>query len=63
MVMHRGGSNDYLGMNLDFTEPGVFQVDTIKYIEAVLDNFPEEIHKSSPTPHNEHFFRVQEEAE
>jgi hypothetical protein len=34
-----------------------------KYTEQILDEFPEEITKSSPCPHNENLFRIREESE
>jgi hypothetical protein len=61
MTIKRGGKGKYLGMNLDFTEPGVFQVDMAQYIREVIDEFPEQIVRSSPTPHSDSLFKVNEE--
>lgn len=47
-------------MYLDFTEKGVFQIEMIKYTGEIIEEFPETITKSSPTPHNEHLFNVRE---
>ena len=61
IVAKRGGKGDYLGMNLDFTETGVFQVDMMEYINKVFDDFLEEIGATSPTPHADHLFTVRDE--
>eukprot|EP00804_Cyclotella_cryptica_P011174 CCRYP_007703-RA/>CCRYP_007703-RA protein AED:0.04 eAED:0.08 QI:0/0/0/1/0/0/2/0/275 len=53
MTIKRGGKGKYLGMNLDFTELGVFQVDMLQYVKDILDGFPEQIVKTSPTPHSD----------
>eukprot|EP00804_Cyclotella_cryptica_P024335 CCRYP_015328-RA/>CCRYP_015328-RA protein AED:0.38 eAED:0.07 QI:0/0/0/0.66/0.5/0.33/3/0/529 len=61
MTIKRGGKGKYLGMNLDFTEPGVFQVDMSQYVKEVLDGFSEEIAKTSATPHSDSLFTVKDE--
>eukprot|EP00804_Cyclotella_cryptica_P004760 CCRYP_016243-RA/>CCRYP_016243-RA protein AED:0.42 eAED:0.46 QI:0/0/0/1/0/0/2/0/171 len=61
MTVHRGGKGKYLGMHLDFTEDGVFRVDMSKYVEDVIEGFPEKIEKASPTPHSDSLFSVEEE--
>ena len=60
IVAQRGGTGDYLGMNLDFGEAGVFKVDMIDYIKKVIEEFPEEIKGSSPTPHADHLFKIRD---
>jgi len=49
-------------MDLDFSEKGVFGVSMIPYIDTILDDFPEEITRSSPCPHNQNLFRIRDEA-
>eukprot|EP00804_Cyclotella_cryptica_P005114 CCRYP_011528-RA/>CCRYP_011528-RA protein AED:0.11 eAED:0.14 QI:0/-1/0/1/-1/0/1/0/390 len=61
MTVHQGGKGKYLGMHLDFTEEGIFQVDMLKYVEDVISEFPEPIEKTSPTPHSDSLFSVDEE--
>ena len=61
MTVHRGGKGKYLGMHLDFTEDGVFQVDMSSYVEGILKEFPEPILKCSPTPHSDGLFTVRDE--
>eukprot|EP00804_Cyclotella_cryptica_P011844 CCRYP_015374-RA/>CCRYP_015374-RA protein AED:0.32 eAED:0.30 QI:0/0/0/1/1/1/3/0/311 len=60
MTVHRGGRGKYLGMYLDFTEEGIFQVDMSKYVEGVLEEFPKDIRRSSPTPHSDDLFNVKD---
>ena len=61
LVSHRGKKGDYLGMNLDFLEPGVFTVDQIPYIDSIISDFPEVITRTSPTPHADHLFKIRDE--
>jgi len=60
IVAQRGKKGEYLGMNLDFSEPEVFKVDMIDYIKNVLEDFSEEITGSSPTPHADHLFKIRD---
>ena len=61
ITVHRGGKGEYLGMLLDFTTPGVFQVDMSRYVEEILSDFPESVKKTSPTPHTDELFKVCDE--
>ena len=61
IMAKQGGKGDYLGMNLDFTEAGVFQVDMVEYIEKIFVDFPEDIGAKVPTPHAYHLFTVRDE--
>jgi hypothetical protein len=54
------GKVEYLGMNLDFTQMLVFQVDMIKYIGEVVVERTEEMTKSSFTPHNTNVFKTRD---
>eukprot|EP00804_Cyclotella_cryptica_P009375 CCRYP_018081-RB/>CCRYP_018081-RB protein AED:0.27 eAED:0.27 QI:0/-1/0/1/-1/0/1/0/175 len=60
MTVHRGGKGKYLGMHLDFTEDGVFQVDMSSYVEGIIEEFPETLSKCSPTPHSDGLFAVKD---
>lgn len=63
IVVHRGDKFTYLGMDLDYSEKGVFAISMEKYTDQVIDDFPEAITKSSPCPHNENLFRIREESD
>ena len=58
MKVSRGKVHDYLGMTLDFRTKGEVHINMTKYIEDMLQEFPEEINKSSPTPAGEHLWKV-----
>ena len=57
----RGKRHDYLAMNLDFQEKGKLKVDMVDYIKGMVDEFPEELGKSS-CPWNENLFKVDEKS-
>jgi hypothetical protein len=65
ITIHRGPKFNYLGMELDYSEKGVFGVSMVKYTTQVqvIDEFPEEITKTSSCPHNEHLFKIRDESE
>lgn len=50
-------------MYLDFTEPGVFQVDMSNYVKGILEEFPEELPRKSPSPHSDNLFNVKDKEE
>jgi hypothetical protein len=58
MTVTKGKEHRYLGMDLDYSRPGVLSVSMIKYIEDIFEDFPELIEKSSRTPHTENLFKV-----
>ena len=59
----RGDKHEYLGMDLDYSEKGVFKVSMIPYIDKIHEDFPEFIDKSAPAPHNDYLFKVRDEDE
>lgn len=61
MTVYCESKGKYLGMHLDFTEDRMFQVDMSRYIQEILNNFPERIQKSSTTPHSDTLFMVKDE--
>jgi hypothetical protein len=63
LVVHRGPIHNYLGMDLNFSQPGIAQISMINYTKKVLDNFPEAIKTSCATPATNHLFTVQDEKE
>ena len=59
VVATRGKRHDYLGMILDYTEPGKVKVDMVYYVENMVKDFPEELNAAKGRyPWNEHLFRV-----
>lgn len=63
MTVNRGKKHRYLGMDFDYTKAGVLSISMVKYIEDMIDEFPELITKTSRTPHTDNLFRVRDESE
>jgi hypothetical protein len=40
LVVHHGPIHDYLGMDLNFSQPGIAQISMINYTKKVLKDFP-----------------------
>ena len=59
--MHIRKINDYIEINLDYSETGVVQVLIIKYVQKILDKFPEESRGTSVTPVEDNLFQVRRE--
>ena len=53
----------YLGMDLDYSEPGVFKVSMIPYIDKIFKDFPEEITSGAPTPQTDYLFKIRDKAD
>jgi hypothetical protein len=58
MTIDRSEKFEFLGMQLDYSEPGVFSVDMILYIDEIIKDWPEAITKSRSCPHNANLFKV-----
>ena len=61
--INRGQTHEYLGMTLDYSEDSVFRVTMIPYIDTIMEDFPEEITKSAPSPYTENLFKTREESD
>ena len=59
----RGKKFTYLGMDMDYSEEKVLGVSMIPYIDDIINEFPEAITKTSPTPAAEYLFTVREEGQ
>jgi hypothetical protein len=57
-VAHRGKIHDYLGMELDYSEPGKVKIGMIDYVENMLRDFPEQLKDTdlSKTPAGDDLF-------
>jgi hypothetical protein len=58
----RGKKHDYLGMILDFEEPGVLRVDMRYYIENMIEDFPSNLDEKAKYPWNENLFKVDKDS-
>ena len=59
----RGKVHNFLGMDLDWSRDGVFIVSMIKYLQKIIDDFPEEIRATRATPANDNLFKIREDGE
>ncbi|KAL7464347.1 hypothetical protein ACHAXS_004676 [Conticribra weissflogii] len=60
LTINRGKRHDYLGMDLDYTTPGVLTVSMEKYTKKIIDEFPELITTPAATPAADHLFQVRD---
>ena len=63
LTIHRGKIHDYLGMDMDWTKDGQVSISMIEYLSKLLDNFIENIAKSSVTPPADYLFKIREDTE
>ena len=63
LTIHRGKIHDYLGMDMDWTKDGQVSISMIKYLIKLLDDFIENIRKSSVTPSADYLFKIREDEE
>ena len=57
----RGKVHNYLGMDIDWlTKPGFMIVSMVKYLQKIVEEFPEVIKSTSPSPAGDHLFEVRE---
>ncbi len=50
-TIHQGTSHNYLGMDLDYSEKGILKVSMTNYMDKIIEDFPEAIIGSNPSPH------------
>merc|ERR1711966_385244 len=59
LKIKRGKVFDYLGMDLDFEScPGTMIISMIKYLAAMIEEWPEELKGCTPNPHQDHHIRL-----
>ncbi len=63
LVIHHGSIHNYLGMDLNFSQPGIAQISMINYMKKVLEDFPKAITTSCATPAADHLFTVRDKKE
>ena len=51
----------FLGMDLDWSQDGVFIVSMIKYLRKIIDDFPEELHSTRDMPANDNLFTIRDD--
>ena len=60
LTIRRGKVHDYLGMTLDFTNPGKVTIRMEDYVKNMLAELPEDMDGMATTPAAEHLFTVNE---
>ena len=54
--MHMGCKHEYLGMEMEFNKDGTLDVSMFKYLQGIIDDFPEVIRGWEATPAAANFF-------
>jgi hypothetical protein len=60
VTTNRGKIHDYLGMILDYSEPGCVKVDMTENLKKILDEMPEEMDGTATTPAADYLFTIVE---
>ena len=60
--MHIGKRHDYLGMILDFTTPGILEINMSDYIQEILQDTPANLWGTSMVPAAKHLFITRPDA-
>jgi hypothetical protein len=63
LTVTRGKIHDYLGMLLDFSQPGEVTVDMVDYLKSVIAEMPDEMIGTASTPAARHLFQINENPE
>ena len=58
MAMHPGNKHDYLRIDLEFMNNGSLDVSMLKYLDSIIDKFPELITGKAATTAADHQFSV-----
>jgi hypothetical protein len=61
--MPTGKKHDYLGVDMEFNDDGTLGVLMIKYLQDVIEDFPEMITGKAATPAADHLFNVRDRKE
>jgi hypothetical protein len=61
--MHMGRKHEYLGMEMEFNKGSTLDMSMFKYLQDVIDNFPEVIRGRGATPAATHLFEVRDKKE
>ena len=61
--MHREKIHDYLGMDMDWSKDGKVTTSMIKYLFQILNEFIDEITKTSVTPSANYLFKFCEKCD
>ena len=63
-TISRGEVHDYLGMEMDFgTDPGTMIISMIKYLQKIIEEFPETLRGTKASPARDNLFEIREETD
>jgi hypothetical protein len=65
-VIHTGNVHDYLGVDHDYSDAnreGVVKMSMMKHIKKIVEDFPEEVRKSSLTPASDNLYKLRDPEE
>ena len=54
----RGKRHVYLGMTLDYSNPGEVKIDMTEYVKSMIEEFPQDLKGTVSTPANDHLLKV-----
>ena len=63
LTVHRGKVHSYLGMHFDYGTKGTVKISMIPYTKKIIDDFPEPVTSTAPTPAGDHLFTVRPDEE
>jgi hypothetical protein len=63
MNKSRGKIHDYLGMIMDFSDPGIVTIQMEDYIRNILHHAPTDMNGNALTPAANHLFQIDPDAE
>ena len=58
--MQLGNKHDYPGMDFELMNNGSLEVSMLKYLDSIIDKFPELITGKAATPESDHLFSVRD---
>ena len=61
--MHMCCKHDYLGVDMEFNKDGTLDVSMFKYLQDVIDDFPEVIRGRAAPPAAAHLFEIRDQKE
>ena len=60
LAIHLGNKHDYLGIDFEFMNNGSLEVSMFKYLDSIIDEFPELITGKAATPTADHLCSVRD---
>jgi hypothetical protein len=58
LTINRGRLHDYLGMTLDYSEPGHMKLNMVDYVDKILEEMPKDMDGTATLPAAEYLFKI-----